>query len=84
MSKKLYHLQSHLTLTVPDAKTGFCKLGLTEYALKYFVRFNKVDFSDYPKTKYGITNSSFINLFVKETFSKYVIERITKEEQKQD
>jgi len=78
MSKKLYHIQSHLTLTLSDAKTGMCKLGMSEYALNHFLRFNKMDYSEYPRTKYGINNSSFINLFIKETFKKYEINRDTK------
>lgn len=65
MSRKLYHLHSHSWITIPDPKTGFSKLGLTDYALKFFLRFNKMDISDYPKTKYGINNSTLINLFLK-------------------
>jgi hypothetical protein len=65
MSRKLYHLQSHSWITIPDTKTGLSKLGLSEYALKYFLRFNKMDIENYPKTKYGINNSTLINLFVK-------------------
>jgi len=71
MSRKLYHLHSHTWITLPDAKTRFSKLGITDYALKYFLRFSKMDFSDFSKTKYGINNSTLINLFVKETKTKY-------------
>lgn len=65
MSRKLYHLQSHSWITIPDPKTGLSKLGLTDYAIKFFLRFNKLDFTDYKKTKYGMNNSTFINLFLK-------------------
>lgn len=70
MSKKLYHLQSHLWITMPD-RNGLSTLGMTDYALKFFLRFNKMDFNDYPKTKYGINNSTIIDLFIKETKLKY-------------
>ena len=71
MSRKLYHLRSHLAVTALDTKTGFCKIGLSDYALRYFLRFNKIDTSDFPKTKYGMNYITSINLFIKETFKKF-------------
>jgi hypothetical protein len=65
MSKKLYHLRSHFAVSSLDPLTGFCNIGISDYALKYFLRFNKMDVSDYPKTKYGMSHVTSINLFVK-------------------
>lgn len=48
-----------------------CQLGLSDYALKHFLRFNKIDNSDYPKTVYGIAYTTYIGLFLKETFKQY-------------
>ena len=69
MSKKLFF--SHQFITLSDSKTGLCKLGLSEYALKYFARFNKITYDDYPKTKYGINYSVLISLLLKQTFDKF-------------
>ena len=71
MLKKLYHSRSHLTVIGINAETGMCQLGLSDYALKYFLRFNKIDNSDYSKTVYGIAYTTYIGLFIKETFKKY-------------
>lgn len=71
MQKKLYHLRSHFEVTGLDTKTGICKIGLTDYAIKYFLRLNKIDNSDYPKTLYAMSYTTSISLFVKETFKKY-------------
>lgn len=82
MQRKLYHLRSHSWITTPDAKSGLSTLGLTDYALKFFLRFNKMDISDYPKTKYGINNSTLIKLFLNSTKDKYENDRLSKERRK--
>lgn len=84
MQRKLYHLRSHSWITIPDHQTGLSKLGLTDYALKFFLRFSKMNISDYPKTKYGINNSTLIKLFLKETKTKYDNDKLLKERRKMD
>ena len=65
MQKKLFY--SHQFITLPDNK-GISQFGVSEYVLKYFVRFNKVNHQNFSKTNYGIANKFMIDLFLKESF----------------
>jgi hypothetical protein len=58
---KLY--RSHIWVT-PPGQDGLSYLGISDYAKKHFVRFNKLDYKCFPKTSYGIENHSHIDLFI--------------------
>jgi hypothetical protein len=55
--KKLY--RNHQFITAPD-KNGISYFGLSDFALKYFVRFHKINYEKYPKTNYAMRNKIWI------------------------
>jgi hypothetical protein len=60
--RKLY--RTHQFVTPPDAN-GVSYFGLSDFALKYFVRFHKLNFEKFPKTNYTLRNKVWIENFVK-------------------
>jgi hypothetical protein len=62
MHKKLFY--SHQFITLPNTK-GISQFGVSEYVLKHFIRFNKINHQNFPKTNYAIVNKFTIDLFLK-------------------
>jgi hypothetical protein len=54
---KLYH--SHLWITAP-ASDGLSYLGISEFAKRYFVRFNRLSLDGFTKIQYGMANRFYI------------------------
>lgn len=57
------YYSNHLWIT-PPAEDGFSYIGLSEFAKRYFVRFNKINIDRFVKTNYSLQNRFHLEAFV--------------------